>query len=439
MKLLKYMLPLVVVCGFTASSLQASSSSSTSEINERDIQAVKQHLKTKRDMRLSDKHDDLNISGDIRFEYKCLEEEKQTSPGNKEDQRGNATTGFGSPILHGSSEFGVEFNLYLDYTAERTWAHVHLEFDNAAGISHECDDGNYTCGSGECDQICLRSAYFGYNIFEEGTSRLDVEVGRWDMYALFDSRVQFQNRFDGVLVTYSNSFEDIGDFYVKGGMFVIDSLSSAWGYAAEIALVDIVDIGLDVKYSFVDYTRSSDRSGHTAAAGSPCVLSHKARISQFALAYHFNPEFVNEDIKLYGAFSINHSAKSAHTPDQAGAEDIAWYVGAMIGGIQGEGDWAVDANYQHVEAQAMPDYAVSGIGTGNANGYCYHMGGGSHAQSNTNYQGFQIEGAYALTDNLVISAEAEFSSEENKKAIRDATATDKVDYTKYEIEFLYSF
>jgi hypothetical protein len=310
-----------------------------------------------------------------------------------------------------------------------------------AGISHECYDSNYECGSGECDQVCLRSAYFGYNIFDEGTSRLDVEVGRWDMYNIFDSRVQFQNRFDGMLVTYSNSFEDVGDFYVKGGMFVIDSIASNWGYAIETGLVDIVDLGLDIKYSFTDYKKASDRKGKTYSDVSPCVRAWNARISQLAAAYHFNPEFVNEDIKLYGAFLMNHSAKSSGTPDDVGKERLAWYLGVMIGGIEGEGDWSVDANWQHVEAQAMPDFAVSGIGNGNVLGYCYHSWDyqSGVGLGNTNYCGIQVEGAYALTDNLLIVAEFEWSTEDNKKAGTFGVNKVETDYVKYELEFMYSF
>ena len=144
----------------------ADSPATAREINERDIQAVKQHLKTKRDQRLSDKHDELNISGDIRFEYKDMKEELTFEDGFRRKERSNDSTGHGNAPVAAKAEFDVEFNLYFDYTAERTWAAVHLEFDNSAGISHSCYDGRYECGSGECDQICLRAANFGYNIFE---------------------------------------------------------------------------------------------------------------------------------------------------------------------------------------------------------------------------------------------------------------------------------
>lgn len=452
MRLLKRIIPALLLSAFFVAPV-AATNSDASEINERDIQAVKQLLKVKRDQRLSDKEDDLNISGDIRFEFKHISEEtKGTAMGSvKRNERGNgAGNGLGgaasdnNQTFFGANEFGIEFNLYFDYTAERTWAHAHLEFDNCAGISHSCEVNgfDYECGSGSCSEICLRSAYFGYNIFEEGSSRLDIEMGRWDMYAIFDSRVQFQHRYDCVLVTYSNSFEDVGDFYVKGGMFVIDSIASNWGYAVEVGLVDIVDMGLDVKYSFVDYKKASDRYGKTAdgsgAGGpSPCVRAWNSRISQISAAYHFNPDvdYLNYDMKLYGAFIWNHSAKSAHTPAGVGSEDMAWYIGLQVGGIQGEGDWAIDVNYQSVEAQAVPGYAISGVGLGNVNGDCYHADNGFDTfAGNTNYQGFQLESAFALTDNLLFVSELEYTWEESS-----ASGALKRDYMKSEIELMYSF
>ena len=425
MRILKMMIPtLAVALGLTVPL------SAEFEINERDIQAISQHLKTKRDMRLSDKHDDLNISGSIAFEYKHYSEEKAGV-----EQRGNATKAKGTAPDGGQNEFDVEFNLYFDYTAERTWAHVHMEFENDAGVMHLCQDGNYECGSGECDQICLYSAYFGYNIFEEGTSRLDIEVGRWvGMYAIFDSRVQFNDCYDGFLLTYSNSFEDVGDFYIKGGAFVVDSVASNWGYAVEAGLVDIADLGLDLKYSFVDYAHGQDRRGFGIAefSSGSCATVWNFRISQFSAAYHFNPEFVNEDIKVYGAFLINHSAKSSTSPAGVGKENLAWYVGLMIGGVQAEGDWAVDANYQSVEAQAVPEFGVSGIGIGNVGGNCWAH---DKTAGNANYCGFQVEGAYALTDNILVIGEFEIS-DENSKAANMGTSRD---YLKFEAELLYQF
>jgi hypothetical protein len=69
---------------------------------------------------------------------------------------------------------------------------------------------------------------------------------------------------------------------------------------------------------------------------------------------------------------VNHSAKKIGTPSDIGKENLAWYVGAMVGGIQGEGDWVIDFNYQRVEAQALPDFSVSGVGNGNVSRFCYH-------------------------------------------------------------------
>lgn len=486
MKLLKYVMPLVAACGiFSAQATFGQefdpADYSMDAIDERDSQAVRQFLRTKRGLFLEDKVNNLNISGDVRAEYKhiCEKHEGVKLRDNCSEDLSDALEfevgghdAFGDEANHkpfGKNEFDIELNLYFDYVAERTWASAWLEFDNNAGTMHCCrvvdfhdvqefDSGDEDevdvdntevdanahqrapCDSGTCSKICLRSAYFGYNIFEEGTSRLDIEVGRRPFYKVFDSRVQFNGNFDGVLLKYSNSFDGVGDFYVQGGSFVIDNVSNHFGWIVEAALLDIANINLDFKYSFhyqscnkSRYCRGDDLENQLHRE---CTFLHDIGISQFTLAYHFNPEMLRTDVTLYGAFLVNHSADNrrwATTPSHKDRESLAWYAGVMMGQLEGEGDWMVDFNFQGVEAQAVGQCDVSGIGRGNAMGICLLPNRLHENFGNTNYMGFLLESAYAITDNLIAGVEYEHSWEYTKKI------GGKHRYRKFELQFMYGW
>jgi opacity protein-like surface antigen len=467
MKLLRYFLPAVTAFTVATSGLSALAITERGEIlgssiNERDMEAIKQHVSVKRATYLEEKVNNLGISGDVRAEYKYISEKIGGV-----QLRGNRD--IDDCLLWGKHEFDVEFNLYLDYTTDRTWAAVHLEFDNDAGVSAFCpaynrddfmtnsdddfdgvfgDDLNDlpNCGSGLSDRLSLRQAYMGYNILEEGDYRLDIEVGRQDMYSIFDSRVQFQSRFDGVLMKYSNSFEDVGDFYLQAGVFVIDSVINNFGWAFESALMNIADVGVDFKYSLIDWTTSETRCDSNVTStdlgdftnATNCARAMNFRVQQFTVAYHFDPEWLDMDVKVYGALLWNSAAKASTSHSLSGnKENIAWYLGMLFSGMKEEGDWSVDVMYQHVQAQAIPDHDLSGIGRGNVFGHCYaNQSSDSNFQlGNGNYYGFLVEGGYALTDNITLTAEYEYSHEDSVPAAGGNTSR----YHKFETEAMYAF
>lgn len=446
MKLFRYFLPLVAAC-LTATSAFGHEDGATTE---RDTQAMQQFMRAKRSMSLDDLGGKLAISGDIRFEWQNIREKinngrvRGSGSGENTLRPGEAAPGF---ARFGSNEYDIEFNLYFDYTAENSWATVQLQFDNDMGTAKCCDyaatiepegptendDARYKCESGFSDNICLKRAYFGYNIFEDGCSRLDIEVGRRNFYHVFDSRVQFENRFDGILVRYANSFECVGDFYANGGVFVTDSVIDNYGWIIELGFMDIMDWGLDVKYSYVDWDFGGvDRNG-SLSSESRCHRMFESRNSQLSAAWHWHPECFCSEVTIYGAFVHNHAAKRRpETNDKK--ENNAWYLGVMLGKVKKQGDWAIDINYQLVEAQAIMDCDISGIGRGNVLNQCFVDGTpSSEARGNGNYKGFLVETMYALTDNIVINAEFEWSDEEN------SSIGGTHDYRKFELEFVYAW
>lgn len=450
MKFWRLFLPLVIAaCGF-ASFASSSEYSSRDEMNERDFEAVYNFIKCFRSVPLAEKINDLRISGDIRMEWENIHEKH-------DGQRLRGRGALQHPEwFHGErvpdNQFDVEFNLMFDYSAECTWAVAHLEFDNNAGIEvnprsccgapvHGCDDGEYVethlegdpegChGSGVCHKICLRKAYFGWNVYEECNSRLDLEVGRRHFYDVFDSRVQFRSRFDGLLFRYSNCFECVGDFYVNTALFVIDESPNHFGWAVEVGLLDIADFGVDFKYSYIDWNKSGpNRCGVHNPWGMQFL------VSQFLLAYNFDPELLCSRAKVYGALLWNHKAKRREETNDK-KKNFAWYVGFLVGDVCKEGDWHFDINYQHVEAQSIPECDIVGVGRGNVHGVPFTV---NQSKGNTNYRGWRVEGLYALTDNLALNPSWEYSREEDKLIGRKEDKSGRHRYNKWELQAIYAF
>ncbi|KAG8171687.1 hypothetical protein JTE90_013413 [Oedothorax gibbosus] len=82
-----------------------------------------------------------------------------------------------------------------------------------------------------------------------------------------------------------------------------------------------------------------------------------------------------------------------------------------MGELKKKGDWAFDINGQLLAAQCVPDFDVSGIGTGNASSIGFYTvkldgKGGLNtiktAGGNVNYQGYQITFDYLFTNQIDI-------------------------------------
>ncbi len=402
------------------------------ELNERDFQALKDYLNTKRTIDVKEKSTNLTISGDVRTEWRHLYEKKF----GHNQVGGHATDCAGRP--RSRNDFDIEFNLRFDYVCERAWAIAHLQYDNSAGIDNDvdcccntvsCTDEPCGCtvgskrilrrgrfhGSGQCDDLCLKRAYMGYNVIAD-CGRFDVELGRRLLYDVFESEIQFLSRFDGLLLTYSNTWECVSDWYVKWGGFVVDERVNHFAWATEFALINLCDSGFDFKYSFIDWIkRGTDR----------CYVRNPRAFkycnSQVILTYHLEPDLLCVPVEFYGAFLINHCAKQVNKKKHKG---LAWYVGVTTGSVVKEGDWSVDVEYQWVQEDAIAWDDQSGIGLLDARADCCGV------NPTPGYKGWRVEGLYALTDNLTLSSIIEWAR--SNQAHRHT-------YSKFELEAIYAF
>lgn len=444
MKILKYLMLVIVTVGMSSSTVFAAEheehhdresrgagrdnavgrdlSRHDEELNQVDFDALRDYLRSKRDIDLDKKKTELSISGDVRFEWRHMTE---TAKGRRLRGRGAEnpeTFKLFEPAIF-KNDFDIEFNLTFAYKTKRSWTVAQLKFDNPAGVDNfiDCDDNpEGVHGSGRCDKLCLKKAYMGYSIYNENDRHVDIELGRRKLSDVFDSEIQFLSRFDGVVLKFATPLSQGGIAYWNTGAFIIDERADNFGYVTEIGSLDVANSGFDVKYSFIHWQQNSINR---------CFVSDpeglKFKISQFTLAYNFFPKIcgLEEPAQIYGAFLINHARAN---------NNLGGYIAFALGEVEGEGDWALDIQYQVVGAYAISDGDVGGIGRGNVMEESF-TDRDDLRRGNTNFRGWKVDFLYAITDNLTIDATVEAS-----KALNDKIGG-KHTFSKLELEAIFAF
>ncbi len=403
----------------------------------KEMDALRRWLRDKRFVTMKEIGGDLSISGDVRTEFQATNERS-----NGIQQRNNSQFVPGVPNKPKPMyAWDVEVNLIIDYRTDRTWATAKLEFDNDMGLR-----------SGTVNNIRLEKAYLGGRIVPGDTLTIDAEIGRRNLSNVFDSKVEFGSLFDGILFRFSKAFDSIGDYYFNTGAFLIDDITNHYGLVGEMGALGIANTGMNLKYSLIDWYRPGGEgaTGNTALQTALINQRYRFLVSQFLAYYQMYPEWIYKKlIKIYGAVLTNHLALNSSIVDNTqiiptGGQKANWasYIGVSIGLVKKQGDWALDASYQWVQAQAVPDFDCLGIGRGNAIGsglYTVNANGSGGATTqktaggNTNFQGFEIDGLYAITDNLVVEQNFKYSNTLNT----NIGPNEKL--RQYEIEFIYGF
>lgn len=399
----------------SSSYLAAETVDSSSDLDETDFQALRDWIKSKRQVTVREIGGALSISGEVRTEFQVTEE---VSDG--VDQRGPA-----SPCGVPNYGYDVQFNIMLDYRTDRTWAAVKLEFDNDAGIV-----------SGTTDRIKLERAYLGARFIDHNTWTFDGEIGRRGMSSAFDSKVQFRSIFDGILLKYDHNFEEIGIAYAHIAAFIINENKDQYGYVGEIGFLDIANTGLYTKYSLIDW----DTKHYVDPLRND---RFRFLVSQLILGYEITPQIFNKTLFFFLAGLYNHAAEklavSAYKKANWGA-----YGGFAIGKLKKRGDWAFQATYQLLAAQAVPDFDVAGIGLGNACKTGFYTTKDSlnapsvattvsTAGGNTNYRGFKLQWDYLVTNAITLQQIWQQSI-----TLDDAIGPFR-HYKQYEMELIYAF
>lgn len=459
------------------------------DLNDRDWSAVDQYLENRQEQQKTEQKKknspSLEVSGDVRTEWRYLSE--------REDHlrlRPRRTLSLAEAINHsvipverrtkfpvGKNDFDIEVNLKFEFTAEKTWAFAQIQFDNAMGvedneISDFYDPQGYH-GSGTQDSLDLKRAYWGYNLYEKGCDRIDLEVGRRRLYDIFDSKIQFGSRFDGALIKFLSCIGDT-KCYLFGAGIVVDEKVNHFAYATEVGFLDIQNSGFDLKYSFIHW----NKFGHNRYYGRRSIFSafqdgqntvilpaesnrvteyyfnnprgFRFQNSQFTAIFHleslscWKSRFKFNGL-IYGGVVYNHAASKIkylssevvggnpanvlYTLNTHKKQPWAFYVGFTLGKVKKEGDLSFDVQYQWVGANAIPDDDIAGIGRGNYFGESFTCNG----RGATNYRGWRFEALYAITDDLTIDSILEFSNALNPKI------GGPHHYSKFELEAIYAF
>ncbi|MCH9611848.1 MAG: hypothetical protein S4CHLAM102_03220 [Chlamydiia bacterium] len=381
---------------------------------ETDIKDLKSYIKARRQITIREKGGNLSISGDARTKFSAASEKldgvKQRGPGG---QYPNQPTNL----------FNVTFNLFFNYLSERTWMNIRMTFNNIAGTIN-----------GTANAIKLDRAFIGARVLVGDTYTGDFEFGRRKLDYTFDSRIQFAARMDGILIKYSQAAEGWGDFYLNGGPFLIEDSSSRFAYVFEAGVLNIARTGLFAKYSFIDWD--------TRDFSDPALAAKYAFINnQITLGYSFMSPWIKKRVVFYSAGLINAAAKGIPQTHNR-KENYAWYAGFTLGDLRKRNDWTVNANIQWVLPQAVPQFDVNGIGTGNAgnSGFYTNNANGTGgittaatANGNTNYWGWTAEFLYLFTDNMTVS-----QSWEQSTRLRSDIGQPFF-YKKYKLEIVYAY
>lgn len=407
-----------------------------------DMDALRKWLSEKNFISTKGIKGDFVLSGEVRTEFQAISERV-----NGVQNRNNPTLLPNTPKAKPMYGMDVEVNLMLDYRDDRTWGAVKLEFDNNMGQR-----------GGDVSKIALEKAFAGGRAIDADLCTLDVELGRRHFYNVFESKLQFGSQFDGALVKLNKVYDAIGNFYFNGATFLINDINNHYGWIFETGALQIADTGLNAKYSLINWYRPGGETdpGQTAMQTALANQRYRYLVSQVALSYQMNPEWLwGKSLKCYAGGLINHFAthskrvKDADTnlmteiiPTDGRKHNLGAYIGASLGAAKKSGDWAIDLNYQILQTQAVPDFDMLGIGRGNSAGVGTYTNnidgsGGRVTRANTvgsgNFQGFEIEGLYALTDHFVIQQTFKYSTRLSR-AIGPGTV-----FKQYEVEVVYAF
>lgn len=453
MKLIRYALPLLLVLGWGPTIAHADSHDGETrfqqELEESDMEAIRDFINAKRKIPLKDKTSNLHISGEVHFEWNNYHEKINGEPVRvytfrEEEIINDEIFLVGDRLKIGPNDFDVQFDLFVDWDMDNTYARAHLRYDESSGVDdngqdQEIDPQGYH-GSGSCDNLCLKEAYIGYEVFKCGDQRFFVELGRrGNLYKVFWSELEFSSRLDGIFAKYTGKFGKHTEWHISGAGFIVDERADHYAWAAEVGLDNILDTGIDFRYSFIDwvlYGRNRYFVRHP--------LGFRFQVSQVGFIYHVNPDWLcGNKVQVFGAFLVNHCPSKrtfidANPPENPvykakevfiGRQNIGWFAGVQLREIHKEGDWSLKGLVAYCEAQVIPDNDVRNIGTGNFLRDSFTCDG----RGNVNWQGYAIRAAYALTDNIVIETGYDHSWSIDNSIVGTHS------YRKYMLESTYSF
>ncbi|WP_348660458.1 hypothetical protein [Chlamydiifrater volucris] len=371
----------------------------------------------------------LRLAGDVRARWIYAKEDIKDS----KDKGTFADTKKLLPI----NRYRSEFNMYMSYLAENNWMTSKMRWAAVAG-------GENTAAGVDIDR-----AFIGYRLFRNPVTKSDffIEIGRSGLGDMFESEVQFSSQFDGIHLYCSKRIAKAlpWQVIVHGGPFVVNMATKHYAWVAE-GILSNLPANFLMKYSIIDWnsfkpeTLSEDQQVKKPVKGAALPQKYEYLVGQFLLGNRSSMPWgkgKRKSIYLYGAVLTNYLAKATTTTLNK-KENLAWFVGGTLGSLRKAGDWSVTVRYEVVEALAVPEIDVSGIGRGNSLKYWFAQAvAGNYdpkdANGFTNYKGVSGLFAVGITNSLSFRAYGAYSRPENDKLGSDFT------YRKFDVGLISAF
>ena len=126
------------------------------------------------------------------------------------------------------------------------------------------------------------------------------------------------------------------------------------------------------------------------------------------------------------------------------SQGLAWTVALQLGKLEKPDDWAFQAQWQGVGAQAVPEFDISGIGAGASLGAGLYNSDDLIGVGNgtTNYSGWEVDLMYLVTHELSLELRLQ-----RALSLRNVTGLQRsygtwgapLNYTNFEIMAIYGF
>ncbi|MFY7843397.1 MAG: hypothetical protein ACOVOR_05230 [Rhabdochlamydiaceae bacterium] len=414
MRLFKFSKIFLTIYLLSFSFLFSDTIDNSSDRSQSDIDALKEWVNSRRQIKIKEMGGTLSIGGEVRAELLS----------GREFKNGVKQRGVGGISGLPKNVYDIEVNLMLDYRSERSWSGIKLEFDNDAGIYN-----------GSLNKMKVEKAIIGYRLVDSDIYTVDLELGRRKMSSMVESKIMYSSFYDGFWLKWDRSYEKLGDLYAHGGYFIVDEKAHHYSYLFELGLLNLANTGFYTQYSLIDWhTKTYD--DHIKREVFNFVVSH------LTTGYKFTPKKLNKLVNLYLGGCFNHNAKKIDL-SQNTRSNGAGYLGLSVGQLSKKGDWSLDINYQIVQAQAIPDFDNMCVGSGgNATDSGFYLKKiremkerqiPSEAAGNGNCRGFQITFEYLLRDNLNIQQQWQQSI-----TLNDHLGPFRK-FNQYEIELVLSF
>lgn len=393
MKWNKYFLPLAafvsMTTGFAETCTDDEATSSMTYKEEDGLLIEQSASQQKSEIEFKPQMNNLAISGDVRAKW------------TRKKHKLNGVDVLGSNG-YPSDYYESRVNLLFNFDTDDSWSQVKLEFKNPMGVV-----------SGKSNGIAMRRAFIGYDFLQNDNQELYMEVGRQGSSDIFESQVQFDSTYDGIVLGYDYTLPTWGHIYIHGGPLVVNNVTDQFAWIGEVGFTNIGATGLYTKYSYAHWRKCG-----VDATGTKNSPEFRYANSQVTLGYVFKNKILGLPARLFSGFVHNHVAKATESSAHKRRPN-AYYAGFNVGKLEKGGDWNFTVAYERVELNSIPQFDLSGIGRGFSSGASpavdvdpmnpanYPKVDGEYPnpddqpastfEGNTNYQGYSLTATYNIT------------------------------------------